>query len=218
MGFKLGTNRGLEATNGEIKTKMRFGKQSGGDGSVPGTPVIRVPLEEGVMGEANMDGSIFVNENITPGSQEDKKVINHEMRHATDMRLGKLAYSDDDITYNGEIKTKLSFGRQPSGIESIPGTPIIPMPLEEGIMGEANMDGTIYVNDKIVPGSYEDRQVINHEMRHATDMKIGKLAYDDNYIKWNGEIYDRKDGHIFFNDQWVPEGSKDFPWEKMPWE
>ena len=102
MGFKLGTNRGLEATGGEIKTKMRFGKQSGGEGSVPGTPVIRVPLEEGVMGEANMDGTIYINENIIPGSYEDKQVINHEMRHATDMRLGKLAYTDDSITYNGE--------------------------------------------------------------------------------------------------------------------
>ena len=29
MGFKLGTNRGLEATSGEIKTKMRFDKQTG---------------------------------------------------------------------------------------------------------------------------------------------------------------------------------------------
>jgi len=102
MGFKLGTNRGLEATNGEIKTKMRFGKQSGGEDSIPGTPIIRVPLEENVMGEANMDGSIYVNENITPGSYEDKQVINHEMRHATDMKLGKLAYTDDSVTYNGE--------------------------------------------------------------------------------------------------------------------
>jgi hypothetical protein len=102
MGFKLGTERGLEATGGEIKTKMRFGKQSGGDGSVPGTPVIRVPLEEGIMGEANMDGSIYVNENIIPDSFEDHQTINHEMRHATDMKLGKLAYSDNDVTYNGE--------------------------------------------------------------------------------------------------------------------
>jgi len=102
MGFKLGKERGLEATGGEIKTKMRFGKQSGGDGSVPGTPVIRVPLEEGIMGEANMDGSIYVNENIIPGSYEDRQVINHEMRHATDMRIGKLSYEDDHIMYNGE--------------------------------------------------------------------------------------------------------------------
>ena len=102
MGFKLGTERGLEATGGEIRTKMRFNKQSGGDGSVPGTPVIRVPLEEGVMGEANMDGSIYVNELIQPGSYEDRQVINHEMRHATDMKIGKLEYGDHHIKYNGE--------------------------------------------------------------------------------------------------------------------
>jgi len=103
MGFKLGKERGNYASRGVIKNKMRFGKQAGEDGSVPGTPVIRVPLEEGVMGEANMDGSIYVNKNITPGSKEDKQVINHEMRHATDMRLGKLAYDDNSITYNGKV-------------------------------------------------------------------------------------------------------------------
>jgi hypothetical protein len=85
-------------------------------------------------------------------------------------------------------------------------------------MGEANNDGTIFLTDKIDPNSQQAKEVIMHEMVHMTDMRIGKLAYDDNYIKWNGEIYDRKDGHIFFNDQWVQEGSKDFPWEKMPWE
>jgi len=102
VGFKLGTERGLEATGGEIRTKMRFGKQSGDDGSVPGTPVIRLPLEEGVMGEANMDGSIYVNDNIVPGSHEDKQVINHEMRHATDIKIGKLEYGDYHVKYNGE--------------------------------------------------------------------------------------------------------------------
>ena len=103
MGFKLGTNRGLEATGGEIKTKMRFGKQAGEQGSVPGTPIIRVPLDNGVMGEANMDGTIYVNEQIVPGSFEDRQVINHEMRHATDMKTGKLTYTDNSITYNGEV-------------------------------------------------------------------------------------------------------------------
>ena len=104
MGFKLGSERGNYAVNGELKTKLRFHKESGDpDLSVPGTPVIRKPLEEGVMGEANMDGTIYVNSNIVPGSDEDKQVINHEMRHATDMKLGKLAYSDNSITYNGEV-------------------------------------------------------------------------------------------------------------------
>ena len=102
MGFKLGRERGLEATGGEIKTKMRFHQEAGGDASVPGTPVIRTNLERGVLGEANMDGSIYVNELIQPGSYEDRQTISHEMRHATDMRIGKLAYEDDYITYNGE--------------------------------------------------------------------------------------------------------------------
>ena len=101
MGFKLGTERGNYAVSGEIKTKMRFGKETGGDASVPGTPVIRKPLDEGIMGEANMDGTIYINENIVPGSKEEKQVINHEMRHATDMRIGKLAYGDDFVEYNG---------------------------------------------------------------------------------------------------------------------
>ena len=103
MGFKLGTNKGLQAVNGEIKTKMRFGKQTADVGSVPGTPVIRVPLEKNVMGEANMDGTIYINENIVPGSFEDKQTINHEMRHATDMKIGKLQYDDTSVTYNGEV-------------------------------------------------------------------------------------------------------------------
>ena len=104
MGFKLGTNKGLEATAGEIKTKMSFAKETGDPSvSVPGTPVIRMPLEDGIMGEANMDGSIYISDKIQPGSHEEAQVINHEMRHATDMRLGKLAYSDHDVTYNGEV-------------------------------------------------------------------------------------------------------------------
>ena len=103
MGFKLGTEKGLEATGGEIRTKMRFGKQSGNtDISVPGTPVIRKDLGTNVGGEANMDGSIYISDKIMPGSEEEKQIINHEMRHATDMRIGKLEYGDDYIKYNGD--------------------------------------------------------------------------------------------------------------------
>tara|TARA_R100000234_G_C4907854_1_gene138548 strand:+ start:198 stop:620 length:423 start_codon:yes stop_codon:yes gene_type:complete len=103
MGFELGTSKGNRAVGGEIKTKLRFGKQAGEEGSVPGTPVIRVPLEEGVMGEANIDGSIYINKNIEPGSFKDRQTINHEMRHATDMKIGKLKYDDTSVTYNGEV-------------------------------------------------------------------------------------------------------------------
>ena len=102
MGFKLGTERGLEATGGEIRSKMRFHQEAGGDASVPGTPVIRKDLEEGVLGEANMDGSIYISDKIAPGSFEERQVINHEMPHATSIGIGKLKYADDHIKWNGE--------------------------------------------------------------------------------------------------------------------
>ena len=101
MGFKLGSEKGLEATGGEIRTKMRFSQEAGGDASVPGTAVIRKNLEGGILGEANMDGSIYLSNKVQPRSQEETQVLLHEMRHATDMKTGKLAYNDDSIKYNG---------------------------------------------------------------------------------------------------------------------
>ena len=116
---------------------------------------------------------------------------------------------------NGKIKTKLSFRRNQQA--TIPGTPIIPMPLEEGIMGEANMDGTIYVNEQLDPNSFEYRQTVNHEMRHATDMKIGKLSYDDDHIMYNGERFEREDingvDSILVDGEWKEAGDTGFPWE-----
>ena len=96
MGFKLGTERGNYAVSGEIKTKMRFHQEAGGDASVPGTPVIRKDLEEGVLGEANMDGSIYISDKITPGSFEERQVINHEMPHATSISIFSSGYSIND--------------------------------------------------------------------------------------------------------------------------
>ena len=104
MGFKLGTERGNYAIGGEIKTKLRFHQESGDpDISVPGTPIIRKKLAPGVMGEANADGSIYINDRIPPGSEIERQVINHEMRHATDMKISpnKLSYTDDYVKYNG---------------------------------------------------------------------------------------------------------------------
>ena len=103
MGFKLGTERGNYAVSGEIRTKLRFHKESGDpDLSVPGTPVIRKDLEPGVLGESNMDGSIYISDELEPGSFEERQTVNHEMRHATDIKIGKTEYADDYIKYNGE--------------------------------------------------------------------------------------------------------------------
>ena len=84
-------------------------------------------------------------------------------------------------------------------------------------MGEANMDGSIYLSDKVKPGSSEEREVLLHEMRHATDMKIGKLRYHDDYVKWDGETYKRQtiEGKdmIHYDGKWIQAGSTKFPWE-----
>ena len=101
MGFKLGTGKRLEATGGEIRSKMRFHKEAGGDASVPGTPVIRKNLEDGVFGEANMDGTIYVSNKVQPGSPLERDVLGEEIIHATDINLGRLAYTDDSVYYNG---------------------------------------------------------------------------------------------------------------------
>ena len=134
MAFKLGKERGNYAVAGELKTKMRFGKESGGSASVPGTPVIRKDLAPGVLGEANMDGSIYISNTIQPDSFQERHTVSHEMRHATDMKIGKLTYEDDHIKYNGE-----TFPR-----ENIAGMDMI---LVDGEWKEAGDTGFPWEND-----------------------------------------------------------------------
>ena len=98
MGFKLGRARQPIAKAGVVDKKLSFKSD---EASIPGNPVVRKKLDEGILGEANMDGSIFISDKIQPGSPEENQVLIHEMRHATDMKLGKLAYSDDSVYYDG---------------------------------------------------------------------------------------------------------------------
>jgi len=98
MAFKLGRARQTVADGGVVNKKLSFKSD---DASIPGTPVIRKNLAEGILGEANMDGSIYISNTVQPGSQEERQVLLHEMRHATDMKLGRLAYNDDGVYYDG---------------------------------------------------------------------------------------------------------------------
>ena len=98
MGFKLGVGKKAIARQGNIKQKLSFKTD---EASVPGTPVIRKNLGPDVLGEANMDGTIYISNTIQPGSQLEQEAIREEMIHATEIKLGKLAYTDNDVTYNG---------------------------------------------------------------------------------------------------------------------
>jgi hypothetical protein len=91
---------------------------------------------------------------------------------------------------------------------------IIRKDLQEGIQGEANNDGTIFINKDIPKDCALEKKVIKHEKKHMEDMQKGKLGYDDDSITWNGKKYERKNGKINYKGKWMPEGSKNFPWEK----
>ena len=126
----------------------------------------------------------------------------------------KLGKGVSTLASAGQINRKLSFKTEDA---SVPGTPVIRKNLEPGVMGEANMDGSIYLSDKIPEGSDVENQVLLHEMRHATDMRTGKLAYADDFIKYNGTIYPRETINgkdmIQVDGEWTEAGG-DFPWER----
>ena len=93
-------------------------------------------------------------------------------------------------------------------------TPIIRKDLDEGVLGEANMDGSVYVDKSVKPGSPLEKRVLAHEGVHAKQMKEGTLAYTDNDVTYKGKSYPRKDGKIKYNGKFYPEGSNVFPWEQ----
>ncbi len=126
----------------------------------------------------------------------------------------KLGRARQQVASGGNINKKLSFKSYEA---SVSGTPVLRKKLDEGILGEANMDGTIYISDKVQPNSQEERQVLLHEMRHATDMKLGKLAYNDDSVYYDGVTYPRETINgkdmIKVDGKWKEAGD-DFPWER----
>tara|TARA_R100000900_G_scaffold144559_1_gene128778 strand:+ start:134 stop:505 length:372 start_codon:yes stop_codon:yes gene_type:complete len=95
MAFKLGSEmRSFKGAN-----KNRFNKD---DASIPGTPVIRKKLAGGIKAEANQDGSIFLDTSVEPGSEQERAILMHEMKHLVDMKTGKLSYTDQDVTWMGQ--------------------------------------------------------------------------------------------------------------------
>jgi hypothetical protein len=98
--------------------------------------------------------------------------------------------------------------------------PVYHIDEENGVLGRANNNGTIVINNKIKdPKQVEE--VISHEEVHVQQFKKfeksnGKkgLDYNDKYVTWNGKKYPRKNGKIKYNGKWIMEGSKSFPWEQ----
>ena len=83
--------------------------------------------------------------------------------------------------------------------------PVIKKELEDGVIAEANNDGTIYLDKDVKDGSPLAKEAIAHEMVHMDQMARGDLNYNDDKVFWKGKQYDRDD---------MNEGSKELPWEK----
>ena len=81
-------------------------------------------------------------------------------------------------------------------------TPVYHVPMEEGVMGKANNNGTIIINKDLDPKMLD--KVVEHEMVHIDQMKRGDLDYDDKNVYWKGKVYPRDK---------MNEGAKNLPWE-----
>jgi hypothetical protein len=92
-------------------------------------------------------------------------------------------------------------------------TPVFRKTLEQGVLGEANKDGSVYISKSIKPGSKIEKDVLEHEMFHAKQMKSGVLNYTDSAVIYKGVEYKREDGKIEYKGKFYPEGSNVFPWE-----
>ena len=99
MAFKLGSSRKFEARAGKIKRRFNF---KAGNEIAPGTPVFRKKLDDGVLAEANNDGSIYVSKDIDVNSPMMQQAIAHEMQHITAMKIGHETYDDYAVYYKGE--------------------------------------------------------------------------------------------------------------------
>ena len=70
------------------------------------TPIYERNLEAGVMGEANNNGTILVNKNLSP--LEKQKVVDHEMIHIDQMERGDLDYDNNNVYWKGKKYSRAS--------------------------------------------------------------------------------------------------------------
>lgn len=92
MSFKLGSKRGNE------ERKLKIG---GSSDRIAGVKIEQVNLPNGVLGEAHQEGTIHVSDKIEKDSEQYRRVVAHEMKHITHMKLGRVKYDDTSITFDG---------------------------------------------------------------------------------------------------------------------
>ena len=98
-------------------------------------------------------------------------------------------------------------------------TPVFKKDLEGDILGEANNDGTIFI-DKSLKGE-KKKEAVEHEKVHLDQMAQGRLHYDDNQVTWKKDtksparVYKRVGGQLIDEKtrKSAQEGG-DFEWER----
>ena len=113
-------------------------------------------------------------------------------------KLGSKPYP---VASGGSVTSKFGF-KVKKGVD-----------LEDGVLGEAH-PGEIHISKEVEEGSALERRVLSHEGQHVKDIASGRAAFGDDWVRWEGKTYPRKDGKIKYNGTWSDEGSERFPWEK----
>jgi len=101
--------------------------------------------------------------------------------------------------------------------------PVFEKKLGDGIVAEANRDGTTFVDPNV--SDEKKKEAVAHENVHHEQMQQGRLDYDDNIVTWKKDtrspsrVYIRDKGNLIAMDgkEKGPEGAK-FEWEKEAWD
>lgn len=89
MGFKLKSKGDLFGINEELSTYNN--------------PVFEKKLGDGIIAEANRDGTTFVNAGVS--NEKKKEAVEHEDVHHEQMEQGKLNYTDDMVIWKKDTKS-----------------------------------------------------------------------------------------------------------------
>lgn len=81
--------------------------------------------------------------------------------------------------------------------------PVFEKNLDDGVVAEANRDGTTFVDKKASKTKKEE--AVEHENVHHEQMRRGDLNYDEKNVYWKGKTYPR--------GPQMREGAKGLPWE-----
>ena len=79
-------------------------------------PIVKVAMEDGVMGKANKDGTIHINKDINSPAQI-KEIVKHEAVHLDQMNRGDLDYDDSNVYWKGK---KYSRSKMKEGAKNLP--------------------------------------------------------------------------------------------------